>query len=49
MKENKEGKIFEWCLVGSERWKNNSVFFSSPPKSFLPKIERKIGGEKSNG
>ena len=49
MRENEEGKLFEGCLVGSERWKNNSVFFSSPPKSFLPKMERKLGGEKSNG
>ena len=49
MRENEDGKLFEGCLVGSERWKNNSVFFPSPAKNFLPKMERKLDEEKSNG
>ena len=49
MRENEEEKLFGGCLIGKERWKNDGVFFLSPLKTFLPKMKRKLGGEKSNG
>ena len=48
MRENKEGKLFGGCLIGRERWENDGVFFLSPLKTFLLKMKRKLGGEKSN-
>ena len=49
MRENEKGKLFGGCLIGRERWENDGVFFLSPLKTFLPKMKRKLGGEKSNG
>ena len=47
-RENEEGKLFGGCLIGRERWENDGVFFLSPLKTFLLKMKRKLGGEKSN-
>ena len=46
-RENGNENFFEICLVGGRKenkW-SLSVFFSGSPKSFLPKIWRKLKGE----
>ena len=46
MSENKERKLFGGCLVGREREEKKMVGFGvfslRPPKSCLPKMERKL-------
>ena len=46
-KENKEEKYFGGCLVEKGRGENDGGAYLSPQKSFLFKIERKLGGDKS--
>ena len=48
--EKWKDSIFSGCLVGRKEGKKKlvglGVFSLDPPKCFLPKIERKLGGEK---
>ena len=46
-KKNKEEKYFGGCLVEKGRGENDGGAYLSPQKSFLFKIERKLGGDKS--
>ena len=48
-KKNEEGKLFEGCLVDWGKGENNGVADLDPPKSFLSKMERKLGSGKSYG
>ena len=48
-KKNEEGKLFGGCLVERGKGENNGVADLDPPKSFLSKMERKLGGGKSYG
>ena len=45
-KKNKEEKYFGGCLVEKGRGENDGGAYLSPQKSFLFKIERKLGGGK---
>ena len=41
-------RSFKGCLVGrgsGKKWVGLGVFSPGPPKSFLPKMRRKLGGE----
>ena len=43
-REKWEENVFSGCLVGrrsKKNWRGPSVFFTSPPKCFLPKLGRK--------
>ena len=46
-KKNKEEKYFGGCLVEKGRGEDDGGAYLSPQKSFLFKIVRKLGGEKS--
>ena len=50
MRENGRENIFGGCLVrkgdGKKKLRGFGVFFLSPPKCFLPKMERKLSGDK---
>ena len=50
-KKKKEEKLFGRCLVGMGRGERDSgakCFLAGSLKSFLPKMGRKVGGEKYN-
>ena len=44
-KENFFWSVFGWVRRKENKWWGPSVFFPDPPKSFLPKMERKLKGE----
>ena len=37
--------VFGWVGRKENKWWGSGIFFSGPPKSFLPKMERKLKGE----
>ena len=45
MRENKERKLLERCLVERGRGKNDGGAHLGSQKSFLPKRGRKLGGK----
>ena len=37
--------VFGWVQRKENKWWGSSVFFPDPPKSFLPKLEKKLKGQ----
>ena len=48
-RKNEKWKLFGGCLVGNGRGENEGVFLLGPSKSFLIKMEIKLGKGKSYG
>ena len=38
--------VFGWVRRKESKWGDPGVFFPDPPKSFLPKIERKLSEDE---